>query len=88
MADTRESVQRWRRGQVAAARLQRELAAAEGPRPEQSIAEALSALDALAAMGLWPGPRDPIAERAVEHVRQRWTRIETRARLAARDRRP
>lgn len=82
MADTAESVQRWRRGQFAAAQKQRELSAREGPKPMQAIAEALAALTALEAMGQWPAPRDPGAELAVDRVRQRWSRIKTRARAA------
>lgn len=74
------SVQRWRRGQVRAAERARELERAEGPQPEQAVEELLAALDALEAMKLWPGPRDPVAERAVEDVRRRWAHIERRAR--------
>ena len=62
---------------------QRELMMREGPRPKQAIAEALSALHALASMGKWPGPRDPVAESEVARVRERWTRIGKRARAAA-----
>jgi hypothetical protein len=71
-----------RRGQRAAAERQRELMRAEGPRPEQAVAEALAAAAALASRGTWPGPRDPVSERAVEEVRRRWVRIEQRARQA------
>jgi hypothetical protein len=71
-----------RLGQQAAAARQRELMRAEGPRPERSVAEALAAAAALAATGKWPGPRDPVSERAVEEVRLRWVRIEQRARQA------
>ena len=46
------------------------------------MAEALAAAAALAAAGKWPGPRDPVSERAVEEVRSRWVRIEQRARQA------
>jgi hypothetical protein len=53
---------------------------AEGPRPEQAVAEAIAASQALAAEGRFPGPRDPVSERAVEAVRQRWARIGRRAR--------
>jgi hypothetical protein len=83
MVDTPEAVQRWRRGQLAAEQRQRELMMREGPRPKQAIAEALSALHALASMGKWPGPRDPVAESEVARVRERWTRIGKRARAAA-----
>lgn len=75
-------VLRWRKGQEAGAARQRELLREEGPRPEQSIAEALDALDALAAMGLWPGPRDPVSERGVQEVRRRWALIQRNARAA------
>lgn len=75
-------IRRMLRGQEAAAARRRELMRAEGPRPEQAIAEALSALSALAEEGKWPGPRDPVSERGVEAVRQRWARIERNARQA------
>ena len=75
-------VLRMRRGHEAAAARQRELMRAEGPRPEQAVAEALAAAAALAAEGKWPGPRDAVSERAVEEVRRRWVRIENRARQA------
>jgi hypothetical protein len=71
-----------RRGQQVAAARRRELMRVEGPRPEQAVAEALAAAAALAAAGQWPGPRDPVSERAVEEVRSRWVRIERRAREA------
>jgi hypothetical protein len=77
-------VLRWRKGQDAAATRQRELLRQEGARPEQAIAEALAALEALAAMGLWPGPRDPVSERGVSEVRRRWARIQRNARAATR----
>lgn len=67
----------WRRGHQAAARRQQQLTAAEGPREALAVAEALAALAAIP-----PGPRDPVAERAVEVVRRRWARIERRARKA------
>ena len=73
---------RMRRGQQAAVARQRELLRAEGPHPEQAVAEALAAAAALAAEGKWPGPRDPVSERAVEEVRRRWVHIERRARQA------
>jgi hypothetical protein len=71
-----------RRGHAAAAARKRELMRIEGPRGEQAVAEALAAVSALAAEGKWPGPRDPVSERAVEEVRRRWARIERRARQA------
>lgn len=57
----------------------RQAAAEEGPNPAQAVAEALSAANALAAMGLWPGPRDPASEAAVLVVRERWARIQRKA---------
>lgn len=62
---------------------QRALRAAEGPRPAQAVAECLSILNALEAMGRWPGPSDPISEQGVQEVRERWTRIQRRARAKA-----
>lgn len=44
----------------------------EGPNPAQAVAEALSAVNALAEMGLWPGPRDAANAAAVNEVRKRW----------------
>jgi hypothetical protein len=58
-------VKRWRLGQAVAAERQRRLLAEEGPRPAQAVAESLSALNALEAMGPWPGPRDEISELGV-----------------------
>lgn len=66
---------------MAAAR-QRELLRAEGPRPEQAVAEAIAAAEALADEGKWPAPRDPVSERAVEEVRRRWALIEHNAKRA------
>ena len=59
---------------------QRALRAAEGPRPAQAVAECLSILNALEAMGRWPGPRDPVNEHGVQEVRGRWARIQRRSR--------
>ena len=78
----REAVRRFRKGQLAAADRQRELLAKEGPQPAQAVAESLAALDALAEMGLWPGPRDPAGERSVSDVRHRWARIGKSARAS------
>jgi hypothetical protein len=83
VTDERTALQRWRRGQTAAAQRQNELASLEGARPEQAIAESLAALNALAEMGLWPGPRDPVSERQVEAVRARWARIQRLSKRAA-----
>jgi hypothetical protein len=80
-------VMRWRLGHAAAAERQRRLLAEEGPRPAQAVAESLAALNALEAMGLWPGPRDEIAERGVEQVRRRWAKVQKRAKQQAKARR-
>ena len=77
--DQAAAIQRWRHGQAMAAARSREALAAEGPDPEQAVAEALSAVNALAEMGVWPGPRDPANEAAVIEVRRRWARIQKRA---------
>ena len=82
MSRASSDVVRWRKGQAAAAARQRELLRMEGPRPEQAVAESLAALNALADMGLWPGPRDLVSERAVVEVRSRWARIQRRARAS------
>lgn len=81
--DEGERVRRWRRGMRAAEERQRQLRAAEGPKPAQAVAECLSALSALDAMGMWPGEFDPISKRQVDDVRRRWARIEHRARAEA-----
>jgi hypothetical protein len=86
LAESKAVVMRWRRGQDAAARKQRELLAAGEVESERAVAEALAGLEALEAMGVWPGPRDPYSEHAVEVVRRRWARIQTRARETARRR--
>ena len=67
----------------AAEERQRSLRAAEGPRPAQAVAECLSVLSSLEAMGRWPGPRDPVREQGVYVVRERWARIQRRARAQA-----
>jgi hypothetical protein len=86
MSESAEAVKRWRSGQAAAARRQRELLAIEGPEPEKSVAEALAALNALDAMRRWPAPRDEVSEHALELVRRRWARIQRRATASARSR--
>jgi hypothetical protein len=53
----------------------------------QAVAESLSALSALAKMGLWPGARDEISERGVEQVRRRWAKVQKRAKQQAQARR-
>ena len=80
--DQSAAVRRWKRGQELAAARSREVAAAEGPRPAQAVAEALSAVNAMEAMGVWPGARDPVTEAAVILVRRRWARIQTNAKQA------
>lgn len=77
-----DAIARMIRGFRATAIRQRELLVAEGPRPEQAVAEAIAAADALAEEGKWPAPRDPVNERAVEGVRRRWVRIGQNARQA------
>ena len=74
-----DAVRRWLRGQALAAARSRQALAAEGPNPKQAVAEALSAVKALAEMGVWPGPRDPASEAAVIEVRRRWARIQKKA---------
>lgn len=78
--DEGERIRRWRRGMQAAEERQRSLRAAEGPRPEQAVAECPSALNALEAMGRWPGPRDPVSEQRVQEVQERRARIQRHAR--------
>jgi hypothetical protein len=46
----------------------------------RAVAQALSALSALEAMGGWPAPRDPVMEQSIQEVRRRWARIQRRAR--------
>jgi hypothetical protein len=81
--ESKAAVLRWRAGQRAAEQRQRELLASAGPRPEQAVAEALAALGALEAMGMWPGPRDPVRERGVEILRSRWAKMGQRAKAEA-----
>jgi hypothetical protein len=80
--NARDAVRRWRTGQEAAAKRQRELRVTEQVGSAQAIAESLAALNALDAMALWPGPRDPVSERAIQGVRRRWARVQRRARRA------
>lgn len=77
------ALQRMRGGHAAAERRARSLRAAEGPDPDAAVREALAALESLARMGHWPGPRDPASERQVAEVRARWARIQRRARRGA-----
>jgi hypothetical protein len=81
-ADQAAAIKRWRRGQALAAARSREVSAREGPRPALAVAEAISAVNALAAMGAWPGSRDVVSESAVLQVRRRWARIEKNAKQA------
>jgi hypothetical protein len=74
MQDTPARIRQFVAGHRAAAAKQRELMAAEGPNPEQAVAECLSALAALEAKGLWPQPRDPVNEREVARVRALWAK--------------
>lgn len=76
----KDAVGRMLRGFRAAATRQCELRRAEGPSPEQAVAEAIAAAAALSAAGKWPAPRDSVSERAVERVRHRWVRIVQNAR--------
>ena len=73
-----------RAGHAAAAARKRQLLRAEGPQPERAVALAQAAIEALMVMGQFPGPRDPVSERAVEVVRARWVAIQRRA-LALRE---
>jgi hypothetical protein len=77
--DQAAAVQRFLHGHAMAAARSRQAFAAEGPNPKQAVAEALSAVNALTEMGMWPGPRDPANEAAVIQVRQRWVRIQKKA---------
>ena len=80
--DQAAAVRRWKRGHELAAGRGRDLAASEGPRPARAVAEAMSAVNALATMGVWPGPRDAVSEAGVLRVRHRWARIQKRAKQA------
>jgi hypothetical protein len=80
MQAQKRSIRRWLAGQRATQRLQHALRVAEGPQPARAVAHSLSALSALETMGRWPGPRDPVSERAVDEVRRRWARIQHHAR--------
>lgn len=73
------AVRRWLQGQARAAARSREVVVEQGPNPSQAVAEALSAVNALVEMNMWPGPRDPANEAAVVEVRRRWARIQKRA---------
>ena len=77
--DTRAAVRRFLAGHRAAALRQRELMREEGAHPDQAFAEFLSMLNVLEEATLWPGPRDPAAERTIDAVRRLWRRAKTRA---------
>jgi hypothetical protein len=53
---------------------------AEGPQPEQAVAECVSAQIAMAELGLWPGPRSEAMEREITLLRAKWATIQKRAR--------
>jgi hypothetical protein len=79
--DEGTKIRRFLEGQKLGGERRRRLVREEGPDPAQAVAESLSALNAAETMGLWPGPRDPLAERAVQEVRRRWARVQKRAQL-------
>lgn len=81
-AEEKAAVRRWLEGHATTAVRIRQAAAEEGPNPAQAVAEALSAATALAAMGTWPGPRDPASEAGVLEVRRRWAKIQRKAKRA------
>lgn len=84
MSEAKEAMRRFLRGHRAAELRQQDLRREQGPQPAQAVAEALAGAAALAAMGEWPGPRDPASEAAVVQLRERWVRIERRAMSAQR----
>jgi hypothetical protein len=80
--DEAAAIRRWKRGHAVAAQRQRSLLAVEGAQPALAVAESLSALNALETMGMWPAPRDAIAEQAIQQLRRRWARVQHRAKQA------
>jgi hypothetical protein len=80
--DPADAIRRFRAGHAAAGERQRALLQADGAGPAQAVAEAQDALRAMMELGLFPGPRDAVAERGVDEVRARWARIQRRARAA------
>lgn len=80
--DEAAAIRRWKRGQARATQRQRSLLAVNGPEPAVAIAESLSALNAVDAMGMWPAPRDAISEQGIDQVRRRWARVQHRAKQA------
>ncbi len=83
VTDEKRAVRAMLRGYRAAELRQLELRAREGPRPEQAVAESLSALNAAKDMGLWPAPRGAVEQSDIERVRRRWARVQNRAKKAA-----
>jgi hypothetical protein len=75
VSDTRAEVKRFLEGHRAAEERQRELVEERGAIPAQAVAECLDALAAMEQMGVWPGPRDPVAEREVWRVRSLWSKV-------------
>jgi hypothetical protein len=80
--DEAAAIRRWKRGHARATQRQRSLLAADGAQPALAVAESLSALNALDTMGMWPAPRDAIAEQGIQQVRRRWARVQHRAKQA------
>jgi hypothetical protein len=76
------AIRRWKRGHARSAQRQRSLLAHAGAQPALAVAESLSALNALDAMGMWPAPRDAISEQGIQLVRRRWARVQQRAKQA------
>jgi hypothetical protein len=68
--DEAAAIRRWKRGHAKSAQRQRSLLAAAGAQPALAVAESLSALNALDAMGMWPAPRDAISEQGIQQVRR------------------
>jgi len=77
--DEAAAIRRWKQGHAKSAQRQRSLLAAAGAQPALAVAESLSALNALEAMGMWPAPRDAISEQGIQQVRRRWARVQHRA---------
>lgn len=82
MTNEQRAVRAWLRGHRVAQSTQRAVRASAGARPSIAVAESLAALNAAHEMGIWPGPRSEISERAVQHVRRRWVLVQNRARQA------
>lgn len=80
--DEAAALRRRKRGYEKATKRQHSLLAAEGAQPTLAVAESLSALNALEAMGMWPAPRDASSEQGIQQVRRRWARVQHRAQQA------